>query len=260
MVVAVVTLPFAFEQGRRHRNAQEGLRQLLPHAHTVITIPNQRLLSALDPHIPLEMAFRAADDVLRQAIQGVTDLITTPGVVNLDFSHLKRLLLQGGGAVFTIGYGKGEQRLQQALSQALHHPLLDDIHLSQATGLLVNFTAGPDLSLMDISQALQALHAQLPEEHTLLWGFSQHEDLEGRVQVTLIAAGVGAQRLEQVLPGAEAAVRDARSAPTPQVATVRQSASSPPAAATPRPRPGLPPERDLNLPAFLRQRTRYSTA
>ncbi len=139
VVIAVVTMPFGFEMKQRARNALLGVKGLTPHAHTMITVPNDRLLQVVSKTLSLEIAFRLADDVLRQGVQGVTELVTRPGLINVDFAHVRRLLLGGGGSLMAIGLGKGENKATDAIQEALHHPLLEIESFDQATGALVHF-------------------------------------------------------------------------------------------------------------------------
>ncbi len=250
ITVAIVTLPFAFEIGRRQQNAREGLQRLLPHSDTLITVPNEKLLQVAPRDLPMEMTFRLADDVLRQAVQGVAELITRPGTINLDFSHLARLLRTGGGALMTIGQGKGEHKVIQAIQQALHHPLLEDIRLEEATSLLVNFTVGEDLSLGELGNALHALHARLPADHDLVWGFTIDPMFADRAQVVMVVAGLGAQSLTAGLQNTPRQVVR----PAPASATPTVTATLPPPSAERLPYEGDPAPTDI--PAFLRQ-SRY---
>ena len=252
ITVSVVTLPFAFEIGRRQANAREGLERLMPLTDTLITVPNERLLEVAPRNLPMEMTFRLADDVLRQAVQGVAELITRPGTINLDFSHLARLLRSGGGALMTVGHGKGEHKAVEALQQALHHPLLNEVRLDEARAVLVNFTVGPDLSLIELSNALHALHVRLPADHDLVWGFSVDPLFEGRAQVVMVLAGLAQERL---LAGMAPA---ARQDPTPRqdAYPLSPAMGSLPHRAAPAPRRAS--ARPVNpdpgaVPAFLRQ-------
>ena len=196
--IAVVTKPFAFEVGGRQNNAAEGLMKLQPHVNTLITIPNERLLQTVSEKATLSEAFHLADDVLRQAVQSITELITEPGIINVDFAHIQRMMELGGGALMSIGQASGENKAINAVKQALYHPLLEDISLVNASGLIVNFTAGMDLTLSDIGQALNYLQAQIPPDAELIFGASQNERLQGQVQVNLIVTGLGATTFEDV--------------------------------------------------------------
>jgi cell division protein FtsZ len=142
VVVAVVTTPFSFEMSRRGKNAIDGIRLLRPHTHTLITVPNDRLLQIVPEDISLEVAFRLADDVLRQGVQGIAELVTRPGLINVDFAHVRQMIARGGGSLMAIGMGEGEDKAGLAAYQALHHPLLEIDSLEQASGVLVHFTGG----------------------------------------------------------------------------------------------------------------------
>jgi cell division protein FtsZ len=197
VVVAVVTMPFSFEMGRRQRNANEGLNQLRQFTNTLISIPNDRLLQVAPQNISLEVAFHLADDVLRQAVQGITELITEAGMINVDFSHIKRMMLMGGGAYMSIGQGQGEHKAKDAVDQALHHPLLEEISLDRAAGIIANFTGGTDLALYDVQEALSFLHDQSHANPDIIMGVSNDERMQGRVQVILVITGLGATTLEE---------------------------------------------------------------
>ncbi len=244
IAVSVVTLPFAFEIGRRQVNAREGLERLFPVTDTLITVPNERLLQVAPRDLPMEMTFRLADDVLRQAVQGVAELVTRPGTINLDFSHLSRLLRTGGGALMTIGQAKGEHKAVEAIQQALHHPLLEDVRLEEASAVLVNFTIGPDLSLDELSKALHALHVRLPADHDLVWGFSVDPMYEGRAQVVMVVAGLDRRHLAAGMQGSAEPLRRQRP-PVPEAAL--------PAAPAARPSAPVSPPATAEVPAFLRQ-------
>ena len=157
VTVAVVTMPFTFEVGRRQQNAREGLSRLRQYTDTLITVPNDRLLQVAPRDLPLELAFRLADDVLRQGIQGISELITQPGLINVDFSHIRQLMQMGGGSILSIGYGQGEDKARRAIESALHHPLIESIDLDNATGMIANFTAGSDLTFLEVTSALEYL-------------------------------------------------------------------------------------------------------
>jgi len=203
VAIAVVTTPFSFEKGKRTINANEGLKKLHQYVDTLITIPNDRLLYVAPEHLPLDTAFRLADDVLRQAVQSITELITKPGLINIDFSHIKRMMHLGGGALMAIGHGKGENKAFDAVNQAINHPLMGKVSLDNAAGIIVNFTAGDDLALVEISDALNFLQDQTSQSTEIVMGTSQDPGMADRVQVNLIITGLGAATLEDILPGSE---------------------------------------------------------
>ncbi|MBN1665972.1 MAG: cell division protein FtsZ [Anaerolineales bacterium] len=249
VAIAVVTTPFSFEMGRRQKNAQAGLSELRKHTDTLITIPNDRLLYVAPPNLPLDTAFRLADDVLRQAVQSITELITEPGLINIDFAHIRRLMKLGGGALMAIGYGQGEHKAQAALEQALNHPLLETVSLNHAAGVIVNFTAGSDLTLMEVSEALNYLQSQANPATEIVMGTTQDERLRNRVQAILVVTGLGATSLEEVMPGIQKPVtRAAGQAPVRRLVT---EAEQQPPLLQPA---GMP--HDLDLPAFMRRGSR----
>lgn len=236
VVIAVVTMPFGFEMTRRAKNAVEGIRLLQPHTHTLITIPNDRLLAAVPKEASLEVAFRFADDVLRQGIQGIVELVTRPGLINVDFAHVRSLMHKGGGAFMAIGLGDGPDKARRAIYQALHHPLLEVESLEQASGALVHFTGGERLSLVEVGEAVQELRQSLPAEADLILGATTEPAMEGRAQVILILTGLGGRPVAAPARKAVQAVQAVQ--PDFQPVTV----------------PGHYDQNDLDIPAFLRRR------
>jgi cell division protein FtsZ len=233
VVISVVTLPFSFEMSRRSQNALEGVKKLQPHAHTLITVPNDRLLQVVPRDISLEIAFRLADDVLRQGVQGIAELITHAGLINVDFANVRQLMLHGGGALMAIGLASGDDKSNAAIHQALHHPLLDVESLDQASGVLVHFTGGDDLTLFEIGEAVGQLRQKLNPEAEVILGATTEEAMNGRTQVILIVTGIGAR-------------------PAPVAPQMRPAAAAAPAETSMFSHPGTDP--DLDLPTFLRRR------
>jgi cell division protein FtsZ len=207
VTIAIVTTPFSFERGRRQANARNGLSQLRPNTDTLITIPNERLLYIAPRDLPLEVAFQLADDVLRQAVQGITELITEPGLINVDFAHVRHIMKLGGGALMSIGHGQGDDKALKAVEQALHHPLLETATLTNAAGILVNFTSGEDLTIFEVETAVNHLKDQAGSDVEIVMGVTRDDRLMDRAQVILIATGLGAPSLEETLPGLLAANR-----------------------------------------------------
>lgn len=206
VTVAIVTTPFSFEMGRRQRNATSGLQGLQRYTDTLIAIPNDRLLHVAPENLQLEVAFRLADDVLRQSVQGITELITEPGLINIDFAHIRRLMKLGGGAIMSIGYGQGPDKAAAAIEQALNHPLLGSISIDAASGIIANFTGGSDLCLFEVSEALTHLQAQTGAQADLVMGVIHDDRLIDRAQVILIVTGLGATAIEEVIPGLQTTV------------------------------------------------------
>jgi cell division protein FtsZ len=192
VVIAIVTTPFSFEMNRRAQAAIQGIKALQPHTHTLITVPNDRLLQIVPQDLSLEIAFRLADDVLRQGVQGISELITKPGLINVDFAHVRKLLLHGGGAFMAIGLGEGPDKAQKAIHQALHHPLLEINSLEQATGVLVHFTGGDELTLYEIGEAIDKLRSSISPKADVILGATTEPSMAGRTQAILILTGIGA--------------------------------------------------------------------
>jgi cell division protein FtsZ len=269
VTIAVVTTPFSFEMGRRQRNAAEGLAALRPHTDTLISIPNDRLLYVAPRDLPMEVAFRLADDVLRQAVQGITELITEPGLINVDFSHIRHLMKLGGGALMSIGQGQGENMAQKAVEQALYHPLLESACLHNAAGILANFSGGDELTLFDIQAALTNLQSQAGSQAEIVMGVINDQRMQGRVQVILVITGLGAPTLEETfssvqIPSAQkenplAPRADARACPAGSDPMLGQSSASstPPAVLEPAIARSLAPRTaapaNLDRPSFLRK-------
>ncbi len=180
VTVAIVTTPFSFEVGRRQKNAQEGLNRLRAHVDTLITIPNDRLIDAALRDLTLDMAFRLADDVLRQGIQGISELINQTGYINVDFSHIRQMMKMGGGSMLSIGMGKGKDKAKQAIYNALNHPLLETVDISNATGIIANFTAGDDLTFIEMTEALRELHEMTETEADIIPGVLTDSRLQDR--------------------------------------------------------------------------------
>ncbi|HEV2527361.1 MAG TPA: cell division protein FtsZ [Thermomicrobiales bacterium] len=188
LTVAVVTKPFEFEGTRRRRSADEGINALKDTVDALITIPNQRLLQMVDPKTPITEAFRIADDVLRQGIAGISDLITKPGIINLDFADVKTIMQDAGSALMAIGHGRGENRCIDAAREAIESPLLE-MNIQGATGVLYNITGGSDLTLIETSDAAEVIRAAADEDAEIIYGTSIDESLGDAVTITLIATG-----------------------------------------------------------------------
>jgi cell division protein FtsZ len=251
VTIAVVTTPFLFEMGRRQRNAAEGLARLRPITNTLITIPNDRLLYLETRNLPLDMAFRMADDILRQGVQGITELVTTPGMINVDFSNIRHLMTLGGGALMSIGQGEGENKAIKAIDQALHHPLLESTSLDHAAGILVNFTAGDDLSLFEIEAALTNLQNQAGSQAEIVMGVVNDERFYDRVEVILVVTGLGASSIEESLPGFSS--KTTTKPPAPTAETHPKETNEAEVRPVSHEIISAPASNDLDVPAFLRR-------
>jgi cell division protein FtsZ len=188
LTVGVVTRPFTFEGKKRLLSAEEGINNLKQHVDTLITVPNDRLLQVADKRTPLSEAFRLADDVLRQGIQGISDLITVPGLINLDFADVKTIMSAAGSALMAIGEASGENRAVDAAQIAISSPLLD-IDISGARGVLFNITGGMDMTLFEVNDAADIISQAAHPEANIIFGAVQDPNFEGKVKITVIATG-----------------------------------------------------------------------
>jgi len=189
LTVAVVTLPFALEGKRRMGQALDGLAQLRDCVDSVIAIPNDRLLQSVARNTPISEAFRIADDVLRQAVQGISDIIIVPGLINLDFADVRAVMKGMGQAVMGTGIGQGENRAQEAAQRAISNPLLEDTSIEGARGVIVNVTGGADLSLAEASDATSIVSKMADPEANVIFGVVTDEAMGSAVKVTVIATG-----------------------------------------------------------------------
>src|SRR6201988_2652098 len=193
LTIAVVTKPFKFEGRKRQLQAERGLEALRECVDTIITIPNERLLSIIDRSTPLVDAFTTADDVLRQAIQGISDLIMVPGLINLDFADVKTIMSGMGLAMMGTGVAEGENRAVDAARRAISSPLLEGASVNGARGVIINVTGGPDLSLVEVSAASTIVQEAADEDANIIFGAVVDPELKGRVKITVIATGFGPQ-------------------------------------------------------------------
>jgi len=191
LTVAVVTKPFKFEGKKRQLQAERGLEALRDCVDTIITIPNERLLTIIDRSTPLTDAFCTADDVLRQAIQGISDLILVPGLINLDFADVKTIMSGMGLAMMGTGVADGENRAIEAAKRAISSPLLEGASVNGARGVIINVTGGPDLSLCEVSDASTIVQEAADEDANIIFGAVVDPALTGKVKITVIATGFG---------------------------------------------------------------------
>lgn len=190
VTVSIVTKPFSFELGRRQKNSEEGIEKLKEFSDTLIVIPNDKLIEIAPRDLPLEMAFTLADDILRQGVQGISELITETGVINVDFSHIKNVMTRGGGALIAVGHGSGPDKVQQAIDKALHHPLLEDIDLYSATAMIANFTGSADMSFKEITEAMQRLQEATGFNADIIPGIITDSRMGDSIQLILIVTGI----------------------------------------------------------------------
>ncbi len=193
LTVGVVTRPFAFEGRRRSQQAEQGISELADKVDTLIVIENDRLLQVVEKKTPLSDAFKLADDILRQGVQGITDLITVPGIVNLDFADVRTIMRDAGSALMGIGTGSGENRAGEAARHAVSSPLLES-SIEGATGILLNISGPPDLGLFEVNEAAEVVTSASDQNANVIFGAVIDDQLRDEVRVTVIATGFGAQR------------------------------------------------------------------
>ena len=247
LTVAVVTKPFEFEGRRRMLQAEQGLAELMNCVDTLICIPNERLLQAVEPGTSFFEAFRIADDILRQAVQGITDIITIPGVINRDFADVRAVMKGMGYAVMGTAVARGENRAVEAAQRAMASPLLEEGSIEGARGVLLNITGSSNLSLHEVQEASAIIHGVAHEDANILFGVVAEEGMKDGVKITVIATGFHDAR-PQAAEGAGATPRRVEPA---QPLTGRSRAV--PVGAAPRITPPADPA-VLDTPAFLRRR------
>ena len=275
LTVAVVTLPFTFEGYQRRKAAEEGLVHLRDHVDALIVIPNDRLLQMADRQMSLIEAFRLADDVLRHGVQGISDLVTMTGLINLDFADVKAVMQNAGTALMAVGEGRGDGRAVLAARAAISSPLLD-VSIEGARGVLLNVSGGPDLTLAEVTEAAETIQATVDPDANIYFGAVVHPRAQEEVRVTIIATGLrdvsrlttpssGSGSTTAAPPRTRTSVPEASPGPPPREPEVRPRAPEP-AAPTEwergRSRPSVPPappsgqptgDDDWDVPAFLRR-------
>ena len=239
LTVAVVTKPFRFEGRRRQRQAEQGLNELRECVDTVITIPNERLLNAVARGTPFLESFKLADDVLRQAVQGISDIITVPGLINVDFADVKTIMAGMGMALMGTGSAAGENRALEATQRAISSPLLEEASIEGAKGLLVNVTGGTDLTLFEVNEAMSIIHDSADPDANIIFGAVLDERLADEMKITVIATG-----FDRAAAVAEPAPRT-YTAPAP----AGQATTGAPGGTT-----GPLRRDDLDVPAFIRKK------
>jgi cell division protein FtsZ len=254
LTIGVVTRPFTFEGSRRIQSAESGIAKLKEQADTLIVIPNDRLLQIVDKRANLQQAFRMADDVLRQGVQGISELITVPGLINLDFADVRTIMSEGGAALMAVGRAEGEDAARFAAEQAISSELLD-ITIDGARGILFNVTGGPDLTLFDVNQAAAIIKETAHPDVNLIFGAVIDPDMADSVRITVIATGferTGMPRRVREVPVSEPLPQpQTRETEKPEEATSQQQQ---PIRAPREFQPRAFNTEDLDIPAFLRNR------
>jgi cell division protein FtsZ len=198
LTVGIVTKPFVFEGKKRMRQAEMGIAEMRKHVDTMIVVPNERLLAVVGKGIPFQDALKKADEVLLHATQGISSLISVTGLVNVDFADVKTVMKDGGSALMGTGVGRGENRHIEAAQQAIASPLLDNVSISGATGVLLNITGGPDLTLGEVTQISEIINDAVGEDAEIIFGAVTEPAMQGEVRVTVIATGFDRPMQEQM--------------------------------------------------------------
>ncbi len=256
LTVGVVTRPFTFEGRKRMMQAANGIAALKDKVDTLIVIPNDRLLEIVDKNTPMLEAFREADNVLRQGVQGISDLIATPGLINLDFADVKAIMSEKGSALMGIGVATGESRAAEAAKKAISSPLLET-SIDGAQGILMNITGGTNLSLFEVHEAAEIVSSASDSEVNMIFGSVINENLKDEIVVTVIATGFDGQQNEQA-QSQRSTINQQRQAPS-QGSTTRKEAASSQQQEQQKPsaKPQQPTEEEmdtLDIPTFLRNR------
>ncbi|HBY95304.1 MAG TPA: cell division protein FtsZ [Chloroflexi bacterium] len=258
LTIGVVTRPFTFEGARRIQTAEAGIEALKGQVDTLIVIPNDRLLQIVDKKVSMQAAFRVADDVLRQGIQGISELITVPGLINLDFADVRSIMAEGGAALMAVGLGHGENRAAEAAGQAISSPLLD-ITIDGARGVLFNITGGPDLSLFEVNEAAEMIRGMTDPNANIIFGAVIDPNLDDEVRITVVATGFVNEAKRVALPRAVGQSNPVSTSFPARDGTIQRPATGAGNGANPHHKVREFPVRrvdrdDLDIPAFLRRR------
>ena len=267
LTIGIVTKPFLFEGRKRMRQAEMGIAEMRKFVDTMIVVPNERLLAVAGKGMPFQDALKKADEVLLNATQGISNLIAVTGIVNVDFADVRTVMQNGGSALMGTGVGRGDNRALEAAQQAISSPLLDNISISGASGVLINITGGNDLTLGEVTQISEVIHDAVGEEAEVIFGAVSDAAMQGEIRVTVIATGFDRQEQKEkgviqfpqrpaARPslGAQPAVAagGAGSAPAP-MGTRRVVGGSGPQASHAAPPPVAEPLTDMEIPTFIRR-------
>lgn len=263
LTVGIVTKPFLFEGRKRMKQAEMGITELRRNVDTMIVVPNERLLAVVGKGIPFQDALKKADEVLLNATRGIASLITSTGIINVDFADVRTVMQNGGAALMGTGVGRGENRALEAAQQAISSPLLDNVSINGASGVLINIIGGDDLTLGEATQISEIIHDAVGDDAQIIFGAGSDPRLQGEVRVTVIATGfdravTGEPVVERSVPGQVLPFTPRRpaAASTPTAPTHQVPATPQPAPFV-RPntsaRPAAPDVSDMEIPTFIRR-------
>jgi len=266
LTIGIVTKPFLFEGKKRMRQAEMGIAEMRKHVDTMIVVPNERLLAVAGKGMPFQDALKKADEVLLNATQGISNLISVTGIVNVDFADVRTVMQNGGSALMGTGVGRGENRALEGAQQAISSPLLDNISISGASGVLINITGGNDLTLGEVTQISEVIHDAVGDEAEVIFGAVTDAAMQGEIRVTVIATGFDRQEQKEkgVIPFpqrtvsrppslAQAAAAGGSSPVVPPVGTRRAVGGSAQPASRAAPPPVAEPLTDMEIPTFIRR-------
>ncbi len=253
LTVGVVTRPFTFEGRRRTNQAEEGISGLQSQVDTLIIIPNDKLLQAINEQTPVQEAFRIADDVLRSGVQGISDIITIPGLINVDFADVRTVMADAGSALMGIGEGSGKSRAREAAMQAIHSPLLES-SIEGARGVVLNITGGSDMTLNEVNTAAETIYEVVDPNANIIFGAVIDDKMQGEMRITVIATGFTGEIAEPANRGARGASTPPRAAAAPAEPQIRKPPLGNPASNDGFPKPQPPQNAGADLPAFLQNR------
>jgi cell division protein FtsZ len=272
LTVGIVTKPFLFEGRKRIRQAEEGIIEMSKHVDTMIVVPNERLLAVVGKNIPFQDALKKADEVLLHATSGISNIISGVGMINVDFADVRTIMKDGGAALMGTGIGRGDDRAMTAAREAITSPLLDNVQIAGATGVLINVTGGPDLSLGEVTAIADVVHDAAGDDAEIIFGAVVEPSMTGEIRVTVVATGF-ARAQQSSRPGSQTPARSAMSSggtpvipidgarPRPVIGSAFQGGHGGSGSAVPAMRRANPqPERrpapdldDLEIPTFIRR-------
>ncbi len=254
LTVGIVTKPFLFEGKKRMKQAEMGIAEIRAAVDTMIVVPNERLLAVVGKGIPFQDSLKKADEVLLQATQGIADLVTKTGLINVDFADVRTIMQNGGSALMGTGIGRGDNRAMEAAQQAISSPLLDNVSITGANGVLINITGGSDLTMGEVTTINDIIHDAVGEDAEIIFGAATDPSMQGEVRVTVIATGFDRPETPAVTAPPVKAVPGVINFPTTKRVTPPPAASPappPPRAEPKRANPGDVPE--MEIPTFIRR-------
>jgi cell division protein FtsZ len=254
LTVGVVTRPFTFEGRRRTTQAEEGISALRSRVDTLITIPNNQLLTVISPETPIQQAFRIADDILRQGVQGISDIITIPGLINVDFADVRAIVADAGSALMGIGVSSGKSRAREAAATAVSSPLLDaSIH--GAKGVVMNITGGYDLTLHEVNAAAESVYEVVDRDANIIFGAVIDDSMEGDIRITVIATGF--DRETETNNQTDNLIAETQSVFSARTSSTREDNLEPPNSDRNLNEPSTEPRKIPEIPDFLNRRRRF---